>query len=128
MTNGEFQGKYVQFNIAPNSGKSDQWIVSEPLVHEIASHHIMATPHETGLTAPLNERHIPLNAQEPSLLSRQRHAQQTYTSYVTTYQYPNSSVTPNQECPPDAEPITIESHFGFNSKQPAVSVKRDYLH
>ena len=60
MTNGEFHGKYVQFNAVPNSGKTDQWIVSEPLVHEIAPYHIMATPQETGLTAPPNERHIPL--------------------------------------------------------------------
>ena len=27
MTNGEVQGKYVQFNVVPNSGKTDQWIV-----------------------------------------------------------------------------------------------------
>ena len=39
-------------NVIPNSGKTDQCIVSKPLVHEIAPHHIMATPHETGLTAP----------------------------------------------------------------------------
>ena len=58
----------------------------------------MATPHETGLTAPPNERHIPLSAQEPSPLSRQECAQQAYTSYATTYQYLNSNVIPNQEC------------------------------
>ena len=99
MTNGEFQGKYVQFNVLPNSGKTDQQIVSEPLVHDIAPCHIMATSQETGLTAPPNERYIPLYAQESSPLSRQGHAQQTYTSHVTTYQYLNSSVIPNQECP-----------------------------
>ena len=59
----------------------------------------MATPQETGLTAPLNERHILVYAQEPSLLSWQDHAQQTCTSCMTTYQCPNSSVIPNQECP-----------------------------
>ena len=31
MTNEEFQGKYVQFNVVPNSGKTDQQIISEPL-------------------------------------------------------------------------------------------------
>ena len=77
MTNGNFKDKYVQLNVVPNSGKTDQQIVSEPLVHEIA----MATPHETGLTAPPNERHIPVYAQEPS--------------HVTTYQYPSSDVMPN---------------------------------
>ena len=59
----------------------------------------MTTPQETGLTAPLNERHIPVYVQQPSLLSRQEHAQQAYTSHMTTYQYLNSSVMPNQECP-----------------------------
>ena len=44
MANREFQEKYVQFNVALNSGETDQWIISELLVHEIASHHIMATP------------------------------------------------------------------------------------
>ena len=52
MTNGEFQGKYVQFNGVPNSGKTDRWIVSEPLVHEIVPCHIRATPYETGLITP----------------------------------------------------------------------------
>ena len=47
MTYGEFKGKYIQFNIVPNSGKTDQWIVSKPLVHEIAPCHITATPWET---------------------------------------------------------------------------------
>ena len=71
MTNGEFQGKCVQFNVALNSGKTDQWGVSEPLVHVIAPCHIMATPQENGLRAPQNERHVPVYAQEPSLLIRQ---------------------------------------------------------
>ena len=99
VTNRQIQGEYVQFNVVPKSVKTDQWIVSEPLVHEIPSHHIMATPQETGLTSPPNERHIPLYAQEPSPLSRQGCAQQTYTSHGTTYQYPNSSIIPNQESP-----------------------------
>ena len=60
MSNGEFQGKYVHFNVIPNSGKNDHHIVSEPLVHEIAPCHIMTTPHETSLTAPQNEKHIPV--------------------------------------------------------------------
>ena len=59
----------------------------------------MATPQETCLTAPLNERHILVYAQEPSPLSRQECAQQACTSHATKYQYPNSSVMPNQECP-----------------------------
>ena len=46
MTNGEFHGKYVQVNVVPNSGKTDQQIVGELLVHEIAPHHIRATPQE----------------------------------------------------------------------------------
>ena len=79
--------------------KSNTFTFSEPLVHEIAPHHITATPQETGLTVPLNERHIPLYAQEPSLLSRQGHSQQTYTSRMTTYQYLNLSVIPIQDCP-----------------------------
>ena len=99
MTNGEFQGKYVQLNVAPNFGESDQWIVSEPLVHKMAPHHIMATPQETGLTAPTNERHIPVYVQEPSPLSRQEHTQHAYTSQTTMYQYLKSSVMPNQEWP-----------------------------
>ena len=97
MMNGEFQGKYVQFNIVPSSGKTDQEIVGVTLAHEIAPCYVMSTPQETGLTAPLNERHIPLYAQEPSPLSRQGCAQQAYTSHVTTYQYQNSNVIPNQE-------------------------------
>ena len=52
MTNREFQGKYVQFDVVPHSGKTDQQIVGETLVHEIAPCHEMATPQETGLTAP----------------------------------------------------------------------------
>ena len=99
MSNGEFQGKYVHFNVIPTPGKTDQCIVSEPLVHKIASCHIMTTPHEIGVTAPPNKRHIPVNSQEPSPLSRQEHAQQAYTSHVTTYKYLNSSVMPKQECP-----------------------------
>ena len=99
MTNGEFQGKFIQFNVVPNFGNTDQWIVSEPMVHEIAPCHIMATPQETGLTAPSHERHIPVHAQEPSPCSRQEHAQQACTSHATTYQYPNSSIMPSQECP-----------------------------
>ena len=59
----------------------------------------MATPQETGWTTSPNERHIPLCAQESLPLSRQGHAQQTYTSHVTMYQYLNSSVIPKQECP-----------------------------
>ena len=74
MSDEEFQGNYVHFNVVPNSGKTDQWIASEPLVHEIAPHHIMTTPHETGLTAPPNERHIPVYSQGPSPLSRQESA------------------------------------------------------
>ena len=54
----------------------------------------MATPKKTGLTAPSNEMHIPVYVQEPTPLSRQEHAQ-----HATTYQYPNSSLKPNQECP-----------------------------
>ena len=87
MKNREFQGKYVLFNVVPSSVKTDQWIVSEPLVHEIAPCHIMAIHQKTGLTAPLKERHIPVYAQELSLLSRQECAQQACTSHVTTYQY-----------------------------------------
>ena len=97
--NGEFQVKYVQFNTVPSSDKTDQQIVGETLVDEIAPHHVMATPWETGLTAPLSERHIPLYGQEPLSLSRQGCAQLACTSYTTTYQYPNSNVIPNQECP-----------------------------
>ena len=70
MSDGEFQGKYIQFNAGPNCGKTDQQIVSKPLVHEIAPHHITTTPQVIGLTAPPNERHIPVYAQELSLLSR----------------------------------------------------------
>ena len=99
MTDGKFQGKYVQFNAVPNSGETDQWIVSEPLVHEIAPCCIMATPRKLVLTAPPNDRHIPVYAQEPSLLSRQEHVQQACTSHVTMYQYPNSNIMPNQEFP-----------------------------
>ena len=66
MTNGEFQGIYVHFNVASNADKTDQWIVSKSLVHERAPLHLMTTPHETGLTAPPNERHIPVYSQEPS--------------------------------------------------------------
>ena len=99
MSNGEFQEKYVHFYIVPNSGKTVQWIVSKPLVHKIAPHYIMTTPHETGLTAPPNERHIPVYSQELSLLSRQEHTQHSYNSHVNPYQYPSSSVMPNQECP-----------------------------
>ena len=75
MSNGEFQGKCVHFNVILNSGEIDQYIVSEPLVHKIASHHIMAISHDTGLTAPPNERHTPVYPQEPSPHSRQEHTQ-----------------------------------------------------
>ena len=51
------------------------------------------------MTASSNERHIAIYAQEPSLLSRQEHVQQAYTSHVSRYQYMNSSVMSNQECP-----------------------------
>ena len=74
MSNGEFQGKYVHFNIIPNSDEIDQCIVSKPLVYEIASHHVMTTSHETGLTAP----------QEPSPLGRQEHAQQAHALQLPT--------------------------------------------
>ena len=50
MLNGEFQGKYVHFNVVPSYGKTGQWMVSEPLVHKIATCLIMTTLHETGLT------------------------------------------------------------------------------
>ena len=100
MSNGEFLGKYVQFDVVPNCcPKTDQWIVSEPLVNEIVTHHLMATPLENFLTASPNERHIPVYVQEPSPLSRQEHAPQAYTSHTTMYQYLNSSVIPNQEFP-----------------------------
>ena len=51
-----------------------------------------------SLTAPPNERHTPVYPQVPSLLSRSEHAQQAYTSHVTTYQYSNSYVMLGQEC------------------------------
>ena len=89
----------IPYGIAVSGSLVLLWIVSQPLVHEIAPHYITTTPQETGLTAPPNERHIPVYAQEPSPLSRQKHAQQAYTSHATTYQYLNSSVMPNQECP-----------------------------
>ena len=54
ISNGEFQGKYVHFNVIPNYGKTDQCIVSKPLVHEIEPHHIMT--HEIDLTGPPNEQ------------------------------------------------------------------------
>ena len=76
MSNGEFQGKYVHYKVVPNSGETDQQMVSKLLVPEIAPHNITITPHATGLTAPLNERHIPVYSQEPSPLSRQEHVQQ----------------------------------------------------
>ena len=101
MTNGEFQGKCVQFNAVPISGETDEWIVGELLGDQTAPYHLMATPQETGLIAPPNEGHIPLYTQEPSPLSRQgmHHiSDETYTSHVTTYQYPKSSVIPNQKC------------------------------
>ena len=94
-----FQGKYIQFNIVSNSGRTDQWIVSELLVHEIAPCYIMATPQETGLTAPPNVRYIPVYAQESSPLSRQEHAQQACTSHTSRYQNPNLGIMPNQEFP-----------------------------
>ena len=99
MMNEEFGGKYVQFNVVPQSGKTNQQIVGETLVHEIAPHHVMATPQETGLTAAPSERHIPLYVQQPSSLNRQGHLQLAYTSQLTMYQYPNSNVIPNQEFP-----------------------------
>ena len=105
--NGEFQCKYVQFNVVTNAGKTDQQIAGETLVHEIAPHHVVATPQETGLTAPLSERHIPLYAQEPSPLSRQVHAQKAYTSHATAYQYLNLNVISNQECP---QPHVTSTH------------------
>ena len=74
-------------------------MVSKPLVHKIVPPHITTTPHETDLTAPPNERHIPVYSQKPSLFSRQKHAQQAYTSHAPIYQYPSSNVMPNQECP-----------------------------
>ena len=88
MSNREFHGKCVHFNVIPNSDENDQRIVSEPLVHEIAPCHVTTTTRNTGMTAP----------QEPSPLSRKECAQQAYTSHVTTYQYPNSNVMPGQEC------------------------------
>ena len=59
----------------------------------------MTTPCEPCLTAPPNERHISVYSQEPSPLRRQEHACQAYISHVTTQQYLNSSVMPNQEWP-----------------------------
>ena len=59
----------------------------------------MATPQETVLTATLNERQIPLYTQEPSPFSWQGCTQEVYISHMTTYQYTNSNVIPNQECP-----------------------------
>ena len=59
----------------------------------------MTTPQETGLIVPPNKMHIPVYPQESSLLSRQDHAQQAYTSCMTTYQYLSSNVIPIQECP-----------------------------
>ena len=85
MSNEEFQGKYVHFNVIPNS--CDQCIDSKPLVHEIAPCHVTTTLHET-----------PVYPQEPLPFSRQEHAQQAYASHSTTYQYPNSNVIPGQEC------------------------------
>ena len=38
-------------------------------------------------------------AQKSLQLSRQECAQQACTLHVIVYQYPNSSVMPNQECP-----------------------------
>ena len=70
MSNGEFQGKCAHFKVVPNSGETNQQMVSKPLVHKIAPFHIMTTSHETGLTAPPNERHIPVYPQELSLLRR----------------------------------------------------------
>ena len=46
MSNGESQKQYAHFNVFPNSGKTDQWIVNEPLVHEIATHQIITTSME----------------------------------------------------------------------------------
>ena len=124
MANGKFQGKYVHFNVIPNSGKTDQHIVSEQLVHKIAPHHIMTSPHETGLTAPPNERHIPVYSQEPSPLSRQEHAQQAYTSHKNTYKYPNSGVMTYQECPPTLYHIYLWSDITPASKSTAASLQQ----
>ena len=44
MMNGEFQGKYVQFNVVLIIGKTDQQIAGETLVHEIAPNYVMTTP------------------------------------------------------------------------------------
>ena len=74
MSNREFQGKYVHFNVFPKY-EIDQQKVSKPGVHEIAPHCVTNTSHETGLTPP----------QEHSLFSRQACALQAYTSHVTTY-------------------------------------------
>ena len=44
VSNGEFQGKYIHFNLIPKSDDFDQRKVSELLVQEIAPHHAMNTP------------------------------------------------------------------------------------
>ena len=86
----------------------------------------MATPQEMGLTPPLSERHIPLYAQESSMLSRQGDTQQAYTSHVTMYQYPNSNVIPKL---PKLilHPLLVRYHtcIKLNSNFPA-EIKRQY--
>ena len=105
-----FQGKYIQLNVVPNSDKTDQQIVSEPLVHEIALGHITANSPENWFDSTTKcQAYSSVCTRGFYHFSRQEHAQQASTSHVTTYQYLNSSIMPNQEC--------LEPHITSTSSQ-----------
>ena len=70
-----FRENMSLINVIPNSGEIDQCIVRQTIGAWNSTPPCNNYPHETGLTAP----------QEPSPLSRQEHAQQEYTSHVTTW-------------------------------------------
>ena len=84
MSNGEFQGKYIHFNVIPKSDDLDQWKVSA----KNSTLPGTATPHETGLNQP--HKHPPFDRQECEPLA--------HISYMATYPCPCPNIISDQEC------------------------------
>ena len=114
MSNGEFQEKYVHFNVIPKSDEFDQRRFSQLLVQKIAPQHATNILHETGLTSP--QEHPPFDKQECEPLA--------HTSLATTHPFPKSNITPGQDVlqphstsTPGQTPVLQQNHVQSSLQQ-----------
>ena len=107
MSNGEFQGKCIHFNVIPRSYDLHQRKVSKLLVHELAPNNTTDTPCETGLTSA--QEHLPFDRQECAPLA--------HTSHATIHPFSNSniisgqvSLQPHSTSTPGQTPVLHQNH------------------